>query len=62
VYPLALGYMQPPLEGDGIVLGYANLTESRIEQGVRLLAGVIEELSGASAADARSRDRAPALA
>ena len=54
VYPLALGYLRPPARGDGVVLGYANLTESRIEQGVRVLAGVVAELSSGVAADGRA--------
>jgi GntR family transcriptional regulator / MocR family aminotransferase len=44
VYPLSLAYMRPPPRGDGLVLGYANLSEQRIEQGVQLLAGVLDEL------------------
>jgi GntR family transcriptional regulator / MocR family aminotransferase len=62
VYPLALGYMRPPARGDGLVLGYANLTESRIELGVRLLATVLEELSESVAPGARSHHRSAALA
>jgi GntR family transcriptional regulator/MocR family aminotransferase len=45
VYPLALGYMRPPARDDGLVLGYANLSEERIERGVRVLADVLAELS-----------------
>jgi GntR family transcriptional regulator / MocR family aminotransferase len=44
VYPLAFGYMDPPPRGDGLVLGYANLSEERIAEGVRVLAGVLAEL------------------
>jgi GntR family transcriptional regulator/MocR family aminotransferase len=44
VYPLVLGYMQPPARDDGLILGYANLTEQQIEQGVCLLARVLDEL------------------
>jgi GntR family transcriptional regulator/MocR family aminotransferase len=44
VYPLAFAYMQPPARGDGLILGYANLDEQRIQQGVRVLARVLDEL------------------
>jgi GntR family transcriptional regulator/MocR family aminotransferase len=60
VYPLVLGYMAPPARDDGLVLGYANLTESRIEVGVRVLAQVLAELPQEVHADVLSRD-APAL-
>ena len=61
VYPLSLAYLQPPVRGDGIVLGYANLSESGIERGVRLLAGVIADLSHGRRAGARAKPRAAAL-
>jgi GntR family transcriptional regulator/MocR family aminotransferase len=38
VYPLGLGYMQPRALDDGLVLGYANLAEPAIEEGIRRLA------------------------
>jgi GntR family transcriptional regulator / MocR family aminotransferase len=44
VYPLAFAYMQPPARGDGLILGYANLAAEQIDEGVRLLAAVLDEL------------------
>jgi GntR family transcriptional regulator/MocR family aminotransferase len=44
VYPLAFAYMRPPARGDGLILGYANLAEEQIDEGVRLLAQVLDEL------------------
>ncbi len=38
VYPLGLSYMQPRAVEDGLVLGYANLAEPAIEEGIRRLA------------------------
>ena len=38
VYPLGLSYMKPRAMDDGLVLGYANLAEPAIEEGVRRLA------------------------
>jgi len=38
VYPLGLSYMRPRQKDDGLVLGYANLAEPAIEEGVRRLA------------------------
>ena len=43
VYLLGWGYMQPRPDDDGLVLGYANLTESGIEEGIRRLALALEE-------------------
>jgi len=44
VYPLALTYMRPPRQGDGLVLGYANLSERAIEAGIRALAAALGDL------------------
>ena len=55
VYPLAMGYMRPPVHGDGLVLGYANLSESMIERGVRILAEVLGELPHERAPDVSDR-------
>jgi GntR family transcriptional regulator / MocR family aminotransferase len=44
VYPLALHMLEPQRETDALVLGYAGLSESAIEEGIRRLAGVLEEL------------------
>lgn len=46
VYPLSFAYMRPPARTDALVLGYANLDEQRIEQGVRVLAQVLDEVAG----------------
>jgi GntR family transcriptional regulator/MocR family aminotransferase len=54
VYPLALAYMRPPRRGDGLVLGYANLSERAIEAGIRALAAALEDLP-----EARSPSPAP---
>jgi GntR family transcriptional regulator/MocR family aminotransferase len=44
VYPLTLHLIDPPRETDALVLGYANLSEPAIEEGVRRLAEALEEL------------------
>jgi GntR family transcriptional regulator / MocR family aminotransferase len=44
VYPLGYGYLEPRPFDDGLVLGYANLAEPAIEEGVRRLAEAISEL------------------
>ena len=62
VYPLALAYMRPEAHDDGLVLGYANLSESRIELGVRALAEALAELSDGVGANGGRRRRAPAPA
>jgi GntR family transcriptional regulator / MocR family aminotransferase len=38
VYPLGFAYMRPRLLDDGLILGYANLAEPAIEEGIRRLA------------------------
>jgi GntR family transcriptional regulator/MocR family aminotransferase len=44
VYPLSLHMIDPPALTDALVLGYANLTEPAIEEGLRRLAAVLGEL------------------
>ena len=44
VYPLGLAYMDIQPVHDGLVLGYANLAEPAIEEGIRRLARALEEL------------------
>ncbi|MGO9489533.1 MAG: PLP-dependent aminotransferase family protein [Solirubrobacteraceae bacterium] len=41
VYPLGYGYIQPRPVDDGLILGYANLAEPAIDEGIRRLAGVL---------------------
>ena len=43
VYPLGYSYMHPKPIDDGLVLGYANLAEPAIEEGIRRLALALEE-------------------
>jgi GntR family transcriptional regulator / MocR family aminotransferase len=44
VYPLGYGYMTPRPVEDGLILGYANLAEPAIEEGIRRLAAALAEL------------------
>ncbi|MGO9319350.1 MAG: PLP-dependent aminotransferase family protein [Solirubrobacteraceae bacterium] len=44
VYPLGYGYMEARPIHDGLVLGYANLAEPAIEEGVRRLAEAVGEM------------------
>jgi GntR family transcriptional regulator/MocR family aminotransferase len=44
VYPLGYSYMEPRPKHDSLVLGYANLSEPSIEEGIRRLAAALEEL------------------
>jgi GntR family transcriptional regulator/MocR family aminotransferase len=44
VYPLTFHMIDPPPETDALVMGYANLSEPAIEEGVRRLARVLGEL------------------
>jgi GntR family transcriptional regulator / MocR family aminotransferase len=44
VYPLSYAYLQPKDAGDSLVLGYANLSEAAIDEGIRRLATAIGEL------------------
>jgi GntR family transcriptional regulator/MocR family aminotransferase len=46
VYPLGYGYLRPRPVDDALSLGYANLAEPAIEEGVRLLGLALEDLSG----------------
>ncbi len=46
VYPLTLHMIDPPPQSDALVLGYANLSEPAIEEGVRRLAAVLEACDG----------------
>jgi GntR family transcriptional regulator/MocR family aminotransferase len=46
VYPLGYAYMQVRPVHDGLVLGYANLTEPAIEEGIRRLSRALEGLAG----------------
>ena len=50
VYALGYAYLRPRPLDDGLVLGYANLAEPAIEEGVRLLALALEDLAAAPAA------------
>jgi GntR family transcriptional regulator/MocR family aminotransferase len=44
VYPLGFAYISPRAADSGLVLGYANLSESAIGEGVRRLAGALAEV------------------
>jgi len=44
VYPLSVHMVDPPVCTDAVVLGYANLAEPAIEEGVRRLAQVLENM------------------
>jgi len=44
VYPLSAHLIDPPSETDSLVLGYANLPEPAIAEGIRRLAGVLDEI------------------
>jgi GntR family transcriptional regulator/MocR family aminotransferase len=44
VYPLTLHMMEPAHQTDALVLGYAGLSEPAIEEGIRRLAEVLDEL------------------
>ena len=44
VYPLGLAYDQPLVVHDGLVLGYADLTEPAIEEGIRRLGAALAEV------------------
>ena len=46
VYPLGYSYMEPQPTHRGLVLGYANLAEPAIEEGIRRLALALAELGG----------------
>jgi GntR family transcriptional regulator/MocR family aminotransferase len=44
LYPLALHMIDPPGDSDSLVMGYANLSEPSIEEGIRRLAEVLDGL------------------
>ena len=44
VYPLSVHMIDPPVLTDAVVLGYANLAEPAIEEGVRRLAQVLDNM------------------
>lgn len=44
VYPLGYAYMSPRPVDDGLILGYANLPEPAIEEGIRRLASALDAL------------------
>jgi DNA-binding transcriptional MocR family regulator len=44
VYPLGFAYISPRPRGEGLVLGYANLSEGAIEEGIRRLADALTGL------------------
>jgi GntR family transcriptional regulator/MocR family aminotransferase len=46
VYPLGYSYIDVQPVHDGLILGYANLAEPAIEEGIRRLARALEESSG----------------
>ena len=59
VYPLAFGFMEPRSRGQELVLGYANLSEQAIEEGIRRLARALERtgLGRGRAPRTRARER-----
>jgi GntR family transcriptional regulator/MocR family aminotransferase len=50
VYPLGQGYMVPRAVDDGFVLGYANLAEPAIEEGIRRFARALDDAAPGPAA------------
>jgi GntR family transcriptional regulator/MocR family aminotransferase len=44
VYPLGYAFMKPMPAHDSLVLGYANLSEPAIEEGIRRLSDALEEI------------------
>ncbi|HEV2979845.1 MAG TPA: PLP-dependent aminotransferase family protein [Solirubrobacteraceae bacterium] len=51
VYPLSFAYMRPPARDDALVLGYANLSEQRIQRGVRVLAQSLADVADSGPQD-----------
>jgi GntR family transcriptional regulator/MocR family aminotransferase len=49
VYPLGHAYLDVQPVHDGLILGYANLAEPAIEEGIRRLARALEELESVPA-------------
>ncbi|MHB8532017.1 MAG: MocR-like pyridoxine biosynthesis transcription factor PdxR [Solirubrobacteraceae bacterium] len=45
-YPLGYAYFEPRAADDGLVLGYANLSEPAIEEGIRRLAAALAQVGG----------------
>jgi GntR family transcriptional regulator/MocR family aminotransferase len=45
VYPLGYSYTEPRPVNDGLILGYANLAEPAIEEGIRRLARALDEVA-----------------
>ena len=45
VYPLGYAFMEPRPVHDALILGYANLAEPAIEEGIRRLAQALEEIA-----------------
>ena len=45
VYPLGYSFTEPRPVHDGLILGYANLTEPAIEEGIRRLVRALEEVA-----------------
>jgi GntR family transcriptional regulator/MocR family aminotransferase len=62
VYPLGFAFMRVPARQDGVVLGYANLTETQIERGIAELAAALDDLRRAPASPPRALRRSPARA
>jgi DNA-binding transcriptional MocR family regulator len=50
VYPIGYAHMEVRAVHDDLVLGYANLAESAIDEGIRWLARALEELPPVPAA------------
>jgi DNA-binding transcriptional MocR family regulator len=46
VYPLAVHLIEQSVESDALVLGYGNLSEPAIVEGIRRLGAVLEALWG----------------
>jgi GntR family transcriptional regulator / MocR family aminotransferase len=57
VYPLGYAYMDIRAVHDGLILGYANLSEPAIEEGIRRLAEVLDELALEAASATKPRLR-----
>jgi GntR family transcriptional regulator/MocR family aminotransferase len=55
VYPLGWAYAQPQSAGGALVLGYANLNEAAIAEGVRRLAEAVHEVRSGGAEGAGNR-------
>jgi GntR family transcriptional regulator/MocR family aminotransferase len=51
VYPLGYSYMRPRATDDGLVLGYACLSEASIEKGIGLLARALAECEASGGPD-----------